>query len=90
MIDIPDEGDNDGDNWQDVHPINVMEAAAYKEMVDEVFETMSLMIGDDHQDAIHATVTGFKKHVATHWHAMKDADINVVVRSICDASGVYL
>ena len=29
---------------------NVKEAAAYKEKVNEVFETMSLMITDDHKD----------------------------------------
>ena len=31
VIDIPNEEDDDGDNWQDVGPVNVKEAAAYKE-----------------------------------------------------------
>ena len=59
VIDIPDEGDNDSDDWQDVGPINMKEAAAYKEKVNKVFETMSLMITNDHKDAIHTTVTAF-------------------------------
>ena len=80
VIDIPDEGDDDGDNWQDVGSINVKEAAAYKEKVNEVFEIMSLMITNDHKDAIHAMITAFKKLVAKHWEAMKDADIDMVVR----------
>ena len=31
VINIPDEGDDGNDDWQDVGPINVKEAAAYKE-----------------------------------------------------------
>ena len=49
VIDILDEGDNGNDNWQDVGPINVKEAAAYKEKVDNIFKTMSLMLTDDHK-----------------------------------------
>ena len=52
VIEVPD--DNDGDDWQDVGPINVKEAAAYKEKVDKVFEMMSLMVVDDCKDAVHA------------------------------------
>ena len=33
VIDFPHEGDDDGDDWQDVGPIKVKEAAAYKEKV---------------------------------------------------------
>ena len=68
VIEVPN--DNDGDDWQDVGSINVKEAAAYKEKVDEVFETMSLMVVDDHKDVIHATVTNFKKLAAKHWKVM--------------------
>ena len=39
VIDILDEGDDGDDNWQDVGPINVKEAAAYKEKVDDIFKT---------------------------------------------------
>ena len=38
VIDVPD--DDDGDDWQDVGPINVKEVAACKEKVDKVFETI--------------------------------------------------
>ena len=79
VIDIPDEGDDGNDNWQDVGPINVTEAAAYKEKVADIFKTMSLMFTDDHKDAIHATVTAFKKLMAKNWVAMKDADVKVMV-----------
>ena len=88
VIDIPD--DNDGDDWQDVGPFNVKEVAAYKEKVDEVFEMMSLMIVDDCKDAVCTTVTSFKKLSVKHWKAMQDADVEVVVRLICDSAGVYL
>ena len=66
------------------------EAAAYKEKVDEIFKTMSLMLTDDHKDAIHATVSAFKKLMAKHWGAMKDTDVEIVIQLICDLSGVYL
>ena len=55
VIDIPGEGDEGDDDWQDVGPINVKEVTAYKEKVNDIFETMSLMITDDRKDAIHAS-----------------------------------
>ena len=68
----------------------VKEVAVYKEKVDEVFEMMSLMVVDEHKDAMCTTVTNFKKLAAKHWKAMQDADVEVVVRSICNPAGVYL
>ena len=43
VIDIPDDGEEGEDDWQDVGPINVAEVTAYKEKVDEIFNMMSLM-----------------------------------------------
>ena len=88
VINIP--GNDDGDDWQDIGPINVKEVVAYKEKVNEVFEMMSLMIVDDHKDVVCATVTSFKKLAAKHWKVMQDADVEVVVRSIHDSAGMYL
>ena len=88
VIEVPD--DNDGDDWQDMGPINVKEAAAYKEKVDEVFEMMSLMVVNDRKDAVCATVTNFKKLAVKHWKVMQDVDVEVVVRSIHNSAGVYL
>ena len=81
VIDIPDNG-----NDEDVGPVNVQEARAYKEKVEEVFNTLSLMLNDDWKDAIPA----FKKLAAKHWIAMKDADVDIIVRSIKDSAGIYL
>ena len=78
VIEVPD--DNDGDDWQDVGPINGKEAVAYKERVDGVFKMMSLRVVDDCKDAVHATVTNFEKLAAKHWKVMQDADVEVVVR----------
>ena len=88
VIDVPD--NDNGDDWQDVGPINVKEAAAYKEKGDEVFKMMSLMIVNDHKDAVCTTVTSFKKLAVKHWKVIEDADVEVVVRLICDSAGVYL
>ena len=88
VIEVPD--DNDGDDWHDVGPINVKEAAAYKEKVDEIFKTMSLRVVDDRKDVVCTTVTNFKKLAVKHWKVMQDADVEVVVRSIHDSAGVYL
>ena len=88
VVEVPD--NDDGDDWQDMGPVNVKEVAAYKEKVDEVFEMMSLMMVDDRKDAVHATVTSFKKLAAKHWKVMQDVDVEVVVRSIHDSAGVYL
>ena len=79
IINILDEEDEGDDDWQDVGPINIKEAAAYKEKVDEIFETMFMMLTDDQKDAIHVTITAFKKLTAKHWAAMKDVDVEVVV-----------
>ena len=87
VIEVPD---NNGDDWQDVGPINVKEAVVYKEKVDEVFKTMSLMVVDGHKDVVCTTITNFKKLAAKHWKVMQDADVEVVVRSICNSAGVYL
>ena len=88
VVEVPD--NNDGDDWQHMGQINIKEAVRYKEKVDEVFETMSLMVVDDHKDAICTTVTNFKKLAVKHWKVMQDADVEVVVRLICDPAGVYL
>ena len=87
-IEVPN--NNDGDDWQDVGPINVKEAVVYKVKVDKVFKMMSLMVVDDRKDVICTTVTNFKKLAAKHWKAMQDADVEVVVRLIHDPTGVYL
>ena len=58
--------------------------------MDEVFETMSLMVVDDHKDMIHAAVTNFKKLAVKHWKVMQDVDVEVVVRLIQNPAGVYL
>ena len=47
VIDILDKGNDGNDNWQDVGHVNMKEAAAYKGKVDNIFETMSLMLTDD-------------------------------------------
>ena len=88
IIEVPD--DNDGDDWQDMGPINVKEAVAYKEKVDEVFEIMSLMVVDDCNDVVCATVTNFKKLAVKLWKVMQDVDVEVVVRLIHGSAGVYL
>ena len=88
VIEVPD--NNDGDDWQDMGPINVKEAVAYKKKVDKVFKTMSLMVVDDCKNVVHTTVTNFKKLAAKHWKVMQDVDVEVVVRSIHDSAGVYL
>ena len=44
MIDVPDDGEEGEDGWQDIGPINVTEAKAYKEKVDEIFDTLLLML----------------------------------------------
>ena len=82
VINIPNDGEEGEDDWQDVGPINVTEVMAYKGKVDEIFDTMSLMLNNDRKDTIPATVTTFKKLAAKHWVAMKDADVDVIMRSI--------
>ena len=48
------------------------------------------MLNDERKDAIPAMVATFKKLAAKHWSAMKDVDVDVVMRSIRDAGSVYL
>ena len=88
VIDIPDDG-NEEDDWQDVSPVNVAEAKAYKDKVEEVFKTLSLMLKDDRKDTIPAMVTTFKKLAAKHWTAMTDAGVDTVMSSMRDSTGIY-
>ena len=90
VINISDNGEEGEDDWQDIGPVNVAEAKANKDKVEDVFETLSLMLKDDRKDAILATVTAFKKLAVKHWTAMKDVDMDVVLRSIRDSAGIYL
>ena len=48
------------------------------------------MLKDDRKDVILAMVTACKQLAAKHWTAMKDVDIDIIMRSIRDSGGIYL
>ena len=64
VINIPNDSKED-DDWQDISSVNMAEVKAYKDKVEEVFETLSLMLKDDRKDAIPAMITAFKEAGST-------------------------
>ena len=85
IIEVPDE-----DNFPDSGPQNPVEAQSYRDKIDDIMNTFSDLLANDHKDALRSTVTSLKKLMVKHWWQMTEADVEVVLKSIHDPSCVYL
>ena len=87
VIEVPDD---DPDDFPNSGPQNPVEAQSYRDKIDNIMETFSDLMADDHKDALRSTVTSLKKLMVKHWQQMSEADIEVDMNSIHDPSCVYL
>ena len=87
VIEVPDE---DPDDFPDSGPQNPAEAQMYRDKIDDIMETFSDLLADNHKDALRSTIMSLKKLMVKHWQQMAEADIEVVMKSIHDPSCIYL
>ena len=64
VIEVPDD---DPDDFPNSGPQNPVEAQLYRDKIDEILETFSDLLADDHKDAFRSTVTLLKKLMVKHW-----------------------
>ena len=74
------------DDWPELGPVNLQEAKAYTDRINDVFDTMH----NDNKDALQKCIRTIKKLIAKDWHSMTNANPEVVIRSIHDPACIYL
>ena len=90
VITIPDNVEEEEDDWPESGPVNLQEAKEYTDCINDIFDTMVEMLHNDTKDALPKCIRTFKKLIAKDWHSMTDADPEVVIRSIHDLACIYL
>ena len=78
------------DDWPESGPVNLQEAKAYTDCINDVLDTMAEMLHNDNNDALPKCIRTFKKLIVKDWHSMTDADPEVVIRSIYNLACIYL
>ena len=90
VITIPDNiEEEEEDDWPELGPVNLQEAKAYTDCINDVFDTMAEMLYNDNKDALPKCIRTFKKLIMKDWHSMTDADPEVVIRSIHELACIY-
>ena len=87
---LDDIEEEEEDDWPESGPVNLQEAKAYTDHINNVFDTMAEMLHNDKKDALPKCIRTFKKLIAMKWHSMTDADPEVAIRSIYDLACIYL
>ena len=64
VIKVPDD---DPDDFPNSGPQNPVEAQSYRDKIDDIMETFSDLLADDHKDALRSTITSLKKLMVKHW-----------------------
>ena len=91
VVTIPDNiEEEEEDEWPESGPVNLQEAKAYTDHINNVFDTMAEMLHNDNKDALPKCIRTFKKLIAKDWHRMTDIDPEVVIRSIYNPACIYL
>ena len=91
VVTIPDNvEEEEEDDWSESGPVNLQEAKAYMDQINDVFDTMAEMLHNDNKDALPKCIRTFKKLIVKDWHSMTDASPEVVIRSIHDWACIYL
>ena len=78
------------DDWPESGPVNLQEAKAYMDCINDMFDTIAEMLHSDNKDALPKCIRTFKKLIVKDWHSMTNADPKVVIRSIYDPVCIYL
>ena len=91
VITIPDDvEEEEEDDWPESGPVNLQEAKAYSDHINDVFDSMAEVLHNDNKDALPKCIRTFKKLIAKDWHSMTDTDPEVVIRDIYDMACIYL
>ena len=62
VINIPDDiEEEEEDDWPESGPVNLQEAKAYMDHINDVFDTMAEMLHNDNKDAQPKCIRTFKK-----------------------------
>ena len=90
VITIPDNVEEEEDDWPELGLVNLQEAKAYTDHINDVFDTMAEMLHNDNKDTLPKCIRTFKKLIVKDWHSMTDADPEVLIRSIHDPACICL
>ena len=78
------------EEWPEAGAQNVAEAEQYQDKINNVFDTLSILIHQDTKTALLDTIQNFKKIITKQWDSMGAADMDVVLRTIKDPTALYL
>ena len=78
------------EEWPEAGAQNVAEAEQYQDKINNVFDTLSILIHQDTKTALSDTIQNFKKVITKQWDSMGAADTDVVLRTIKDLTALYL
>ena len=79
------------EEWPEAGAQNVAEAEQYQDKINNVFNTLFILIHQDTKTALSDTyVQNFKKIITKQWDSMGAADMDVVLRTIKDLTALYL
>ena len=76
--------------WPEAGAQNVAEAEQYQDKINNIFDTLSILIHQDTKTALSDTIQNFKKVITKQWDSMGAADTDVVLRTIKDPTALYL
>ena len=78
------------EEWPEAGAQNVAEAEQYQDKINNVFDTLSILIHQDTKTALSDTIQNFKKIITKQWDSMGAADTDVVLQTIKDPTALYL
>ena len=78
------------EEWPEAGAQNVAEAEQYQDKINNVFNTLFILIHQDTKTALSDTIQNFKKIITKQWDSMGAADMDVVLRTIKDLTALYL
>ena len=78
------------EEWPEAGAQNVAEAEQYQDKINNIFDTLSILIHRDTKTALSDTIQNFKKIITKQWDSMGAADMDVILRTIKDPTALYL
>ena len=82
--------EDEEEEWPEAGAQNVAEAEQYQDKINNIFDTLSILIHQDTKTALSDTIQNFKKVITKQWDIMGAADTDVVLRTIKDLTALYL
>ena len=82
--------EDEEEEWPEAGAQNVAEAEQYQDKINNIFDTLSILIHQDTKTALSDTIQNFKKVITKKWDSMGTADTDVVLRTIKDPTALYL